>query len=641
MSSTPLSRRGVLAASAASLAAAALPAGAARATAGAHGQDRPNILWLVAEDHNPLLGSYRDAQARTPHLDAFAAQGVRYENSFSTYPVCAPTRFSIITGVDAESCGPAHQMRAVGNRPDWLRAFPEYLREAGYYTSNNSKTDYNAGYDLNAVWDDCSGTASYLGRSPGQPFFSVFNDEITHEMTLWYPATGPTGVHDPDDAVIPAYLPDNAVTRKDRAHYYDNITRVDARFQAKLTALEAAGLAENTIVFFYSDNGGVLPRTKRYAYDSGLRTALLVRYPEKWQHLAPAAPGSVITDPVTSLDYAPTVLELAGVERPQHLRGASLLARRGRPKYAFGARNRMDERYDFVRTVRDTRYRYIRNYQPHRIQGQHGGYEWQQLGYQEWERAHLAGELNEIQERFWQEKPAEELYDLATDPDEVHNLIDAPHLRSVRNRLAKALDEHILAVHDNGFIPESSAAEGYDQSRVPGAFPIRRVKALADKAIQRHPRNIQEFLHSLRDDNEIIRYWAVQGLQALLTPATAELKKKHVTEALEKVLADTTETPQVKIPAAETLARLDHPDRAVPYLANTVATSTDSRVQLQAVNALTYIPHHHALPALDALETTKTTKSFELLLAVNYLRLVLKGEYAPTPAIQAKINAAS
>jgi hypothetical protein len=223
---------------------------------------------------------------------------------------------------------------------------------------------------------------------------------------------------------------------------------------------------------------------------------LIVRYPRKWAHLAPAGPGSVITSPVASIDLPPTVLSLAGVTVPDHMQGTALTARHRSP-YAFGMRNRMDERYDMVRTVRDERFRYIRNYSPHRIYGQHQAYAWQQKGYQDWEQAHLDGTLNEVQERFWRDKPTEELYDLHTDPDEVRNLASDPRHRDRLDRMRKALDAHMLKVNDNGFIPEGSPLEGYDQSRAPGAYPLSRVLRLAGAAIQRNPRNMQLFVRSL------------------------------------------------------------------------------------------------------------------------------------------------
>lgn len=622
MSNLPLSRRRLLTATGAGLLAAGLP-GQARA---ASAEGRPNILWLVSEDNNPYLGAYGDPLARTPTIDRLAGEGVLYRNAFSTAPVCAPSRFAIITGMSPETCGPAEHMRASGNVPSFLRGFPQYLRESGYYCSNNAKTDYNATFDPAALWNESSRQAHWRKRTPGTPFFSVFNSELTHESSLWLvPATGHT---DPAAVPVPAYLPDTANIRTDRAHYYDNLERMDAWVAARLAELDADGLAEDTIVFYYSDNGGVLPRSKRYTYDSGLHTALIMKFPPKWAHLAPAPAGSVVDAPTTSLDLAPTVLTLAGLAVPAHLEGVSLTSAR-RPPYAFGMRNRMDERYDMVRTVRDERYRYIRNYRPHRPWGQHNAFEWQQKGYQDWEQAHLDGTLNAIQDRFWGEKPAEELYDLRTDPDEVHDLAADPHHRGHLQRLSRALDEHMLELNDNGFIPEGSPLEGYDASRVPGAYPLRRIMRLAARAIERDPRNLHRFVTALADENEVIRYWAAAGIVMLQGHDCAP-----AATALEAVLADDP-SPHVRIEAAEALVRLGRTGQAVPYLAETLDTHPDLRVRLQAVTALTYVGAA-ALPALPVIERAAAVpfsnlpEPWDLRVAANYLRLVLTGAYTPT-----------
>ncbi|ROO87197.1 arylsulfatase A-like enzyme [Actinocorallia herbida] len=609
------SRRGVLAAGAGGLLAAGLPTGTA---AQAAPTGRPNILWLVSEDNNPYIGAYGDKLARTPAIDALAREGVRYENSFSSAPVCAPTRFSIITGMHAESCGPGEHMRAGGNIPNFLRGFPEYLREAGYYCTNNSKTDYNAPIDLARTWDASSGSAHWRNRPTDAPFFAVFNFMTTHESAIF---NAPAGTTDPAAVRLPAYLPDLPELRADRARYYDLMEKMDAQVAARLTELETAGLAEDTIVFYYSDNGGVLPRSKRYCYDSGLRTGLIVRYPKKWAHLAPARAGSVVTAPVSSIDLPPTVLTLAGLPVPRHLHGTTLTSRR-RPEYAFGMRNRMDERYDMVRTVRDERYRYIRNYAPHRIVGQHQAYAWQQRGYQVWEQAHLDGALTEVQERFWRAKPAEELYDLHADPDEVRNLAAEPRHRARLRRLAKALDEHIERVNDNGFIPEGSPLEGYDASRAPGAYPLRKVRAVADLAISRKRGNLRRFTELLDDGNEAIRYWAATGL--LVLAAEARPARRALDERLR---AET--SPQVRVVLAEALANAGDPDTAVASLTETLATHPDPRVRLQAVNALTYLGDA-AEPALPAVRTAAESPDEYLSRSSRYLAHLLSGTYTPT-----------
>lgn len=622
--SAPVTRRafGALAGAVAVTAAAAPAAATPRRSPG----ERPNILWLVAEDHYPFVGAYGDPVAHTPALDRLAHEGIRYENSYSTAPVCAPSRFALLTGVAPQSAGPAEHMRAAGRIPGFLKGFPQYLREAGYYTTNNSKTDYNAVVDMEATWDASSATAHYRDRPARAPFFAVFNDMTTHESCLFTAQDGRTRR---EEIRLPAYLPDTPEIRGDFAHYYDAMETMDSHVATQLADLDAAGLAEDTIVFFYSDNGGVLPRSKRHCYDEGLRTALIVRFPKKWAHLAPRPAGSVEERAVTSVDYGPTVLALAGVDIPGHVQGRPFTGVRRPPaaRYAFGGRDRMDERYDMVRTVRDERYRYLRNYAPHRPWGQHGAFAWLAQGYQSWQQAHLDGTLDAVQDRFWGTKPAEELYDLHADPDEIHNLADGPAHAHTLKRLSEALDAHLVAVHDNGFIPEGSPLEGWEQSRRPGAYPLRQVMRLARHAIDRNQRHLPEFVRELGHDNEVVRYWAGQGLLLLgsaAKPALVRLTRTLRTDA----------SPQVRISAAETLiGQGHHVGEAVDFLARTLAEHADPRVRLQAINALTFIETDLARPARAAIEAAAVSRDEYLHNAGRYLKFVLDGTYTPSSPV--------
>jgi len=285
--------------------------------------DRPNILWLTSEDNDAFLGCYGDPLAHTPALDKLAREGVLYERCFAQ-PVCAPARFTLITGLYAATAGPAQHMRAQGKIPSWLDGFPALLRTAGYYTSNNVKTDYNAPIKTKVAWDESSDTAGWRNRPRlGQPFFSVFNDMTTHESCL-FPETEVLldfTPLDPAKVRIPPYQPDTPEMRADWARYYNHMRLMDEHIAARLRQLEEDGLADNTIIFYYGDNGGVLPRSKRFLQMSGTRVPLIVYYPPKWRHLAPAAPGSRISAPVSFVDFAPTVLSLAGVKAPDYMQG--------------------------------------------------------------------------------------------------------------------------------------------------------------------------------------------------------------------------------------------------------------------------------------------------------------------------------
>lgn len=581
---------------------------------------RPNILWFVSEDNNPYVGAYGDPVARTPTIDALAAEGVLFRNFIVTSPVCAPVRFGIITGMYETSCGPAQHMRASGNTPAFLRGFPSYLTEAGYYTSNNFKTDYNsAAMEADAGWSANGRTAHYRDRPAGSPFFAVFNTLTTHEGNTFRDLSTepPSGRTDPSAVRVPAYLPDTATVRHDLAQYYDLMSLMDGELAALVDELEREGVADDTIVFYYGDHGGVAPRSKRFCYDSGLRTPLVVRFPPKWAHLAPAPPGSVIGAPVTSVDLAPTVLSLASMAVPAYMHGRSFAGSDGGAgvaprQYVVSNRNRMDERYDMVRTVRDERYRYIRNYMPHLAHGQHITFMWRQPCVREWEAMWARGELSDAQAAFWDPKPAEELYDLEEDPDEVTNLIDAPQHRHRVGEMRRVLDHHLFEVNDNGFIPEGSPLEGYDQSRVPGAYPLAEILELAGKAAQRDAKNLPTLAATLEHPNEVMRYWAALGCGMLGKDAL------EVAPALEARMTGDASM-QVRVAAADALGRAGETARAVAFLAD-VAGSTEQhdRVRLQAVNALTALSDH-ARAALPQLQVAESSPDYYLCEASRYL----------------------
>ncbi|MFN8036138.1 MAG: sulfatase-like hydrolase/transferase [Acidimicrobiia bacterium] len=626
MNGAEVSRRSVLVAGAGGLAAATLGRLKAAANpAASRPSGRPNILWFISDDPSPYIGAYGDRVARTPTIDGLAREGILYETAYSPAPVCAPSRFGLITGMFAESAGPAQHMRANATLPASIRGFPEYLRRAGYYTTNNQKTDYNAPIDLAATWNESSGTAHWRNRPAGAPFFAQFTTLTPHESQLFDAPDGPTR---PADVHVPPHLPDTPTVRRDLAHYYDKMARTDAELATRLRELDEDGLADDTIVFYFSDNGGVLPFSKRYANERGLRIPLVVRVPSKWSHLAPHAPGSRVRAPVHGVDLPASALAVAGVRVPAHMQGRALLGGQVRARrYTFGQRDRMDERYDLQRAVRDERYLYVRNYMPHRPYGQHNAFMWQLASYQEWEQLHLDGKLNGVQERFWGEKPAEELYDLRRDPDEVRNLIGRTSggVPAVRDRLRRALDEHMLATNDNGFIPESHPLEGYAASRVPGAYPLRRVLGVAALAIQRNPGNLARLRRELRDDHDVVRFWAAQGLLMLggkTTPAVPDLSR---------VLARD-ESVYVRIPVAEALARMGRIATSVPFLAETVDTHPNNRVRLQALNALTWVGKA-ALPYQAVVDRAAASDDEYLRGAGRYLSLVLAGTYTPTAKI--------
>ncbi len=471
-----MTRRNFLHTTGTAMAASAL----SRTVARGQPDERPNILWISCEDTSPDLGCYGDPYAITPNLDKLAGESALYTNAFTVAGVCAPSRSGIITGMYPTSIG-THHMRCKGVPPPYVKCFTEYLRAAGYYCTNNVKTDYQFDPPVTA-WDESSRQAHWRGRAEGQPFFSVFNITVSHESQIRAKderffantkALTPEQRHDPARANLPPYYPDTPVTRKDWARYYDIVTATDIRVAERLKELEEDGLADNTIVFFWGDHGRGLPRGKRWIYDSGIHVPLIVRWPGKVE------PGSARDDLVSFIDLGPTLLSIAGVEIPSYMQGQAFLGDRAAPprEYIFAARDRMDETYDIIRCVRDKRYKYIRNFEPEKPYAQHIAYMDQMPTIQEWRRLAAEGKLEGPQKLFFQPtKPPEELYDITTDPHEVNNLADSPAHQQALGRMRKALERWMEETGDLGLIPEP---ELWEQRRPGGKWAVTDAPGIA------------------------------------------------------------------------------------------------------------------------------------------------------------------
>jgi N-sulfoglucosamine sulfohydrolase len=474
-----LNRRRFLQVASGSAAVALLPKGSAWAEEGRE-KSRPNFLWISTEDINPDLGCYGDQYAVTPNLDRLAGQGVRYTNVFTHAGVCAPSRSGVITGAYPVTIG-THHMRCQGVPPHYIKCFTEHLRAAGYYCTNNVKTDYQFDAPLTA-WDECSNKAHWRNRPKGKPFFSVINFTITHEsqirnrseqMLKRLDGLSPAERHDPAQAVLPPYYPDTPVVRQDWAQYYDIVTLMDKQVQEVLDQLEADGLAEDTIVWFWGDHGRGLPRAKRWVYDSGTHVPLILRIPEKWRKPAlpenpeGVKPGTVNEDLIGFVDFAPTMLSLTGIEIPKYMPGRAFLGRQKAPlrEYVLGCRDRMDEAYDVIRTARDKRFRYIRNLMWHVSRAQHIDYMDQMPTMREMRRLYIENKLQGPQMQFFEPtKPVEELYDTTADPHEVNNLAGDPKYKDVLERMRQTLNDWCRARGDLGLIPEPI----FDELKRPG-----------------------------------------------------------------------------------------------------------------------------------------------------------------------------
>ncbi len=609
--------------------------GAGQAQVAAETPDRPNILWITSEDNGPHLGCYGDAYATTPNLDALAAQGVRYTHAWSNAPVSAPARTTLITGMYATSLGAQH-MRSRAVLPKFVQPFTAYLREAGYYCSNNSKQDYNFATP-EGTWDDSSRQAHWRQRGEDQPFFAVFNFTGTHESRVWPRGDGVT-VHDPDDAPVPPYHPNVPAVRRDWAQYYDNLTALDERVGQILKQLEADGLADDTIVFYFSDHGPGLPRSKRWLYQSGLQVPLIIHFPEKYQHLAPREPGEPCDRLVGFVDFGPTVLSLAGIEAPDHMQGRAFLgSHEASPKeYLFGFRDRMDSRHDFSRCIFDGRYKYIRNYLPHLPQGQYLEYQFRSPTMQVWREAYDAGALNEVQSAFFEAKPAEEFYDVLADPHEINNLVGVDEHEEDLSRLRDRLFVGQEWMHDTGFVPESmlrrwrgdlsewSACHSFMRYDTSSTHAMGLLAAKAARS------NTEILLWSLSLEDPLDCYWAVMACFQLeeLTP--------EITEHLELLLDS--EEPAVAIAAAELLVVHESAsDGALATLARYLEHA-QGEVRLAAADALDRLDHR-ALPVIGALSRARTAAETGEGAMNGYVTRILKKTLADLASVPDRATA--
>ena len=423
---------------------------------------RPNILWISAEDISADLGAYGDEYATTPNLDTFAQEGAVFEHCYANAGVCAVARSCIITGVYPVAMGSQH-MRSNVVPPPEVKCFPEYLRAAGYYTSNRSKTDYNFDAPPSA-WDaNGNNHRDWEGRADGQPFFSVINLTVSHESKVrdqkmrdrMNDLLGGRR-HDPAEVKLPPYVPDTPEARADRAQYYDVLTLLDDQVGKILDRLEADGLADDTVVMFWGDHGVGLPRAKRWLYDSGIHVPMIVRWP------GVIRPGMHVDELVSFVDYAPTTLAVAGLKVPAHMQGRALYGpNRDEPRrYIFAHRDRMDETYDLIRAARDKRYKYVRNFMPERSRGQNLTYMDVGGTMRSMRRLNAEGMLDGAERAYFAPtKPVEELYDTKADPHEIKNVAADPAHAEILERMRAELEAWQVTVGDTGMVPEAVLIE--------------------------------------------------------------------------------------------------------------------------------------------------------------------------------------
>lgn len=503
---------------------------------GAQAATKPHILWITIEDTSPhFIGAYGNRHARTPNIDCLAREGVRFTHAFSTGTVCAPSRFTLITGVRTFAAGTGNH-RSFYPIPDFVQGFPTYLRKVGYYTSNNVKTDYNTLAEQRIIresWNESSGKANWSRRAPGQPFFSVVNFMESHQsrtMTIPYAdyqknvleKLAPEERIRDTDFDMPPFYRDTPQMRRQVARVYNSLKLTDKRIGELLARLQQDGLADSTIIFLYGDHGEGIPRAKTNAIGLGYQVPFIVYFPPMYRHLSPWKTGMATDELVSFEDLAPTILSLAGAPVPGHLKGRPLLGeRRAKPgEFLFLSTDRSDEGADLVRTVTNGRYLYSRNYLPFMAQTRWIKYQEVSDIKKEMRRDQAAGLLNPAQQQLFDPRPAEYLFDLQNDPWELQNLAQDKNLQPLLHKMRKALEANILQTRDVHFLPEyeiaalSANTTAYNFRLQNQLYPISQIYAAASLSGKRGKAIATQQLRLLTSPDKIIRYWAVTGLRS-------------------------------------------------------------------------------------------------------------------------------
>ncbi|MCK0192426.1 sulfatase [Arenibacter sp. F20364] len=516
----------------------------------------PNIVWITSEDNSKhYLKLFDENGIATPNIESLAERGLIFNRAFSNAPVCSVARSAIISGCYGPRIGAQfHRKIATVPMPDSLKMFPAYLREAGYYTTNNSKEDYNIN-KTEGVWDESSKKASWRNRDENQPFFHVFNIGVSHESSMHFSAEDMetnTPETDQNSFEIQPNHPDTDLFKYTNALYRDKIREMDRQVGEIIKELKEDGRLGDTFIFYYGDHGGVLPGSKGYLYETGLHVPMVVHVPEKYKHLVNSPIGSSVNGFVSFIDLAPTVLNLAGIDIPKEIDGKAFLGQdisaeelNSRDE-TYSYADRFDEKYDMVRAVRKGKYKYIRNYQPFNFDGLMNNYRYKQLAYQEWQSLYDKGELNEIQSAFFENRAPEMLFDIDTDPYETKNLANDPEHKATLLDLRNRLNTWVKRMPDLSFYPEHHLIrEAFNN---PVAFgqkhkkEIEKYIEIADLGLLNFREAENSLTQALDSSDPWERYWAIIvcssfGEQAIGMEATIRKISTKDSELINKVRA--------------------------------------------------------------------------------------------------------
>lgn len=593
--------------------------------------DRPNILWITSEDNSwNWLGCYGNPEAVTPRLDALARESVLFSHAYSNAPVCAVARSTILNGAYAVTQGTQH-MRSRHPIPAIYKPYVSYLRGQGYYCTNRSKTDYNFEGRDDVLWDECASDAHYKNRPDGKPFFAVVNLTVSHESSL-FPGviarnrkngTIPRSPRmDPAKVNLPAYLPDLPEIRSDIAIYHDTITALDTQVGKLLDELQEAGLADDTIIFYYSDHGGIIPRGKRYLEDTGVRVPMIVHVPEKWRALSPFEPGKTVDEIVSFVDLAPTLLSLVGIEKPAQMQGRAFLGtKRVAPPQdpvAFLFADRFDEIYGMRRGITDARWKYIRSFAPQLPAAPYSYYQFGQAGWTAWQQAWKDGKLAAPHRAIWETpQPVECLFDLSADPLELKNLAGDPAHATRLAGMRERLKSEMIDVLDTGIIPEPMFSELAPGKPVASWLAKRKSEvpalvSLAFTASAPQESDVASFIAAFSSEDPVTRYWAAQGCLNLGKAATPAI------EGLLKLLGDPSAS--VSAAAGEALYFLGKKEEGKAALLARLEQENDGHAELNLIGVITRIQALDDIPDAWVMQVLKSKRSEYVMRLARRLR---------------------
>ena len=564
---------------------------------------KPNILWVTIEDTSPqFIGCYGNENASTPVIDNLAKEGVRFTNAFSTGTVCSPSRTAIITGVKTYRTGTGNH-RSKYPVPEFIKGFPYYLQQQGYYTTNNAKTDYNVQGEkafIQEAWDESSNKAGWWNRAPGQPFFAVFNYNESHQSRTmtntyeWYQENvfnhlSPEERIGENDFEMPPFYRDSPEMRKQFARVYNSIKLTDNRIGELLDRLEADNLKDSTIIFFYADHGEGMPRGKTNGINYGYRVPFIIWFPEMYKHLSPWGTEGVVTDELVDFsDLAPTLISLTGGEIPDHMSGRPYLGQqREEPvEHLNLSSDRSDNGIDMVRTVTDGKYVYSRNYLPFIYEARYIRY--MEIGeIKQLMRDDLAaGNLNPLQKSLFEDRPAEFLFDIENDLWETKNLAEDPNYQDILEKMRTKLDEEVMNSRDVMFLPEyeiallSDSTNAYQFRMNKNNYPLKAIYEVASISGFRGEDVTAKQIEWLESPNNIIRYWAILGLRS----QDFNDLKPHA-EKITEMMDD--EYPPVAVTASAIVWELENRQQAEENLKK-FCGSKNLDISLMAVNYLLY-----------------------------------------------------